>query len=503
MRHRPERLRVENELGQPRTLAAGEEQFARAGSGESILILGLGPEPGLLADILPSENVSYLECPAFAEQMPRKWEAAIPGQWRKLAPEELSPDFLASCTILVYSPAQRLFPSFWGPVLAGVRLGLDGENAPQALSDEIWLPARDSDLLTRELEHAFAAHGQKTTRIAPETAIHQLPEMLAQNRPKLYFSVNFRGLDPHGEIFYLLREADVDVVVWCVDNPFHLLSGLKSGFWRELLLCVTDEWFMEPLNSHGANTVMHLPLAGWPELYRNKARPVEHDAEGSVVFVGRSEFPDKRGFFSGLKVPDALLDEAIARMDKGQRSDFSWWADKFGIDRMWPGREVRRAGYGAEQSGKLWRTACLAQAAEAAPLTIYGDRKWESLVPLARFLRPPIDYYGPLPFVYESALCNLNMTSFLLPSGLTQRHFDVWLAGGLLLTDATPGLSIFPEELVREVNFACPRRIEGLVNKWSGRPEARKQLISDWRSLILAEHTYYRRMERVLDWFDG
>ena len=44
-----------------------------------------------------------------------------------------------------------------------------------------------------------------------------------------------------------------------------------------------------------------------------------------------------------------------------------------------------------------------------------------------------------------------------MSEALTQRHFDVWAAGGFLLTDRTPGLDIFPRELVEPIVLRPPR----------------------------------------------
>ncbi len=110
-------------------------------------------------------------------------------------------------------------------------------------------------------------------------------------------------------------------------------------------------------------------------------------------------------------------------------------------------------------------------------------------------LLPPVDYYGPLAGMYAQARCVVGAVSPLRPHGLTQRHFDVWAAGGLLVTDETPGLSIFPEELVRQSSYRAPREIGAAIE----RAEARRQeLIEAWRALIGREHTYPRRIDAIL-----
>ena len=114
-------------------------------------------------------------------------------------------------------------------------------------------------------------------------------------------------------------------------------------------------------------------------------------------------------------------------------------------------------------------------------------------------LRPPVDYYVRLPGVYAAAPFSLNMTSFLLPHGLNQRHFDVWAAGGFCLMDDSPGLALFPEELTKEVRFARPGEIPGLIARFTADAGEKARLARRWREHILAEHTYEKRMRRMLE----
>ena len=69
---------------------------------------------------------------------------------------------------------------------------------------------------------------------------------------------------------------------------------------------------------------------------------------------------------------------------------------------------------------------------------------------------PPVDYYAMLPALYRAAPFTLDVTSLLLPGGLTQRHFDVWQAGGFLLTATGSGMDIFLPILPRPSLYAAP-----------------------------------------------
>ncbi len=347
------------------------------------------------------------------------------------------------------------------------------------------------------------------------------PERLARNlalppgrsafpgRPSLFFCVNFRGLDKHGEAFRLWQRAGVPVAVWGVDNPWNLLSGLRDAFWKDVFLFVTDASFLPGLKAAGARHACHLPLAADARRFATDAAPEPVTPPlNPLVFVGRSAFPDKARFFVGQSVPKNMLHAELERTRVGERPDFFHWLHALGLDgpdtALWPGSAARKASLGAEECSFAWRLACL-KAALPEGLTVFGDQGWKTLLPEgtpagreAPDLRGPLDYYGSLGRVYRNAEFSLAMTSFLLPAGLNQRHFDVWAAGGFCLTDATPGLDLFPQELAEPVTFRRPEDIPRLAARFRADPEGKRELAARWRSLILAEHNYGQRMGTLL-----
>ena len=162
-----------------------------------------------------------------------------------------------------------------------------------------------------------------------------------------------------------------------------------------------------------------------------------------------------------------------------------------------PGPVQRQASLAAEEASREWRTETLRAAQVAGRLTVFGDDPWRALLPGVD-LRPMVDYYGPLASIYARAAFSLNATSLLLPRGLTQRHFDVWAAGGFLLTDATPGLDIFPRELTREISFSRPADLAPLLRRLEADEPRRETLRQAWRSLVMTEHAYEKRLETLL-----
>ncbi len=504
---RPSRLRVQSEMGQSRTLISDPNQYAGIHTGfkrDAILLLGLGPNPldirnrleedGLLSK---TNTIYYIEETPFIDQLPsHKREAflsAIPQNWIPMEKNAIKRNRFGR--IYSYRHALTLFPSFWGPLWAQT-LFRPPKFTPT--HQTVALVGDNNGLLIRELQTAFAELGFTVHMIAPDAVTEQLNKLFTHTCPELFLSINLEGFDDHGLLFERLCAAGIRCASWCVDNPFHLLSRIKAPFWKRLPLFVTDDWFCAPLRAHGAENVRALPLAVDPHIFK----PGRGDSAASIntaLFVGRSAFPGKNAFFAGCRLPADIVDQSEDALRHAERPHFGWWAKSLGQTSFWPDKSVRTVGFGAETASLALRTATLTEVGKECGLTVIGDEGWRDQLPGNIDLRPPVDYYGPLASLYEQAPVTLNMTSLLLPHGLTQRHFDVFAAGGLLITDNTPGLSLFPKDLTQPITFTAPQNAPSTIKTLLSNAPLARTLRADWRALLLNEHTYTKRLETLIN----
>lgn len=491
---RPKRISVINETGKRQSLPSGREYFELIPGTGIPIFLGLGPYPSEINKIFPEiVEADYIENEALFTTSSEKISPA-PSCLKKLKPEQLSSTRLSKAPLIIYSPSRKIFPSFWGPIISKALLGRHNPIKPSG-KNLIWITGDSNSLLTQELIEAAKQSGLQARIITPDNLHRNLLPLLDQETPEIILSINFSGLDKYGDNYYLLREAGVKVAVWMVDNPFHILSGLKSTFWHQVPLLVTDQWFVKPLIDHGAGKVAHMPLATDTSLFLPKAAKAPENMR-DIIFVGRSEFPDKKSFFAGCSMNRDEYSLAEEMIRNRKKPDFEFWVNKDIPDNFWPSSDIRRSGFKAEECGRLWRSACLESVQNK--LTLFGDINWENFLPYAD-IRQPIDYYTTLPVVYHTGKVTLNMTSPLLPDGLTQRNFDVWAAGGFLLTDKTNGLNIFPDDLVDTITFEGPDQIPDLCDNFLTSPDLRKEISNNWRQLILEKHTYKHRIKQLLN----
>lgn len=410
----------------------------------------------------------------------------------------------------------------------------------------IIIPDSGKTLLRKEIAQAFMAMGCEVTFVQPKSLIdhthpHYLPE-LANNSPALFFSINFLGLSHEQfgikETLRIMQEANGKVAVWCVDNPWNLLSGIRDPKWKELAIFVTDHSFLPSLERHGATSCFHLPLAGSPEL----SSPQKNNTFTEVsplVFVGRSSFPEKDTFYKGISLQEEIVTTSQSLLEKGERPDLLWWTEQLCFEKevFWPGKKQRAISLGAELSSLQWRKICLEHAAffsyseneseqkkgiqqkntktshvhakrdnTKESLDIFGDTGWNNVLSHNLIkdqkvrLFPSVDYYDQLPYVYANARYSLALTSMQLPMGLNQRHFDVWLAGGFCITDATRGLSLFPNDLTEPITFKRPSDICPLINSIESKGnDYRQTLQQHWKEEIRANHLYTHRVEFIFE----
>jgi len=492
---RPNRAVVIDETGARRTLAAGEAAFEVLTTGGRPLFLGLGPDTGVAAALAGGQPADWLECPAFEAAMGPDWLTRLPVGWRRLTPDELTPERIRAARVFRYRQNSRLFPSYWGPITARVQLALLPRPDRAGRSPGIVLPRPAKGLLEPEIARALTVLGRPAIDIAPEACPAALAALLSRETPSALLSINGAGLDDEGISAALLAEAGVPLAIWFVDNPFHILGRFRGGFWKQALLAVTDDSFIVPLRQLGADRTLHLPLGASSHFFAAEPTPGLADR---AVFVGRSAFAGRDAFFAGCRLPDGLSDTARAMIASGGRPDYFWWAGKLGLGALWPGKAGRAAGLGAETASLALRAGALGAVAGATALVVYGDEGWRELLPEGVTLRPPVDYYGALPGLYAGAGVTLNATSLLLPQGLTQRHFDVWAAGGCLVTDATPGLELFPAALTAPVRYASPGQAGKLAASLLAQPQRRADLATSWREAIAAGHRYEHRLAALL-----
>lgn len=513
---RPRRPRLPDWNGTPVSLPAGVEAWQEIGPAPHpaapTLLLGLGPEavPAPLA--AGAGAFFWLDAP---EMLNWRRGHALPlpaADCARPVSEAAARALAGCCRLLFYMPGMRLFPHFWGPLLGDLdarrlRTGNSEPRPAPAGPPAIILPGDAHTLLHQEL-HTAATRLRLPVipwpaRISPPQLaplLRRLADLPGSQSP-LFLSVNLRGLDPQGRIAHACRALGIRLAIWFVDMPWHVLSGLRLPWWRDFPLYVTDTSFLAPLREAGARRAAFLPLATAPHMWLTSP-PTPPTLP--PLFVGRASFPDHARFFAAAhpEHKDLVAAERLLSQTHEARTTLPhihWWQQRLHA-RGWPGMDIRLAGAGADACSRRRRTDWL-EVAMRAGFVLCGDAAWSHLLPGAT-VRPPVDYYGSLPTLYARSEAVLNVTSLLLPHSLSQRHFDVWATGGFLFSDPTPGLALFPPELVSPMRLSSPGDLPARLAALRACPDERAALSAAWRKELHNRHTYGHRLAQLLKTID-
>ena len=192
MTPRPLRIRIRDSLGRIRTLTEGPDSYERLDEGAShsisrcsrpVLLLGIGPHPAQLLPLVrrlqpEDSSVFWLESPDFLDALHDAGATLeLPAGWRKIDPAQaalLLPGLIreTSPIMFAYRQGRRLFPEFWGPLLALCLIpdGFSPEHAAPAAPPSVLLPGNASSLLHRELTQALEMEGLSPVHL-PDSSV--------------------------------------------------------------------------------------------------------------------------------------------------------------------------------------------------------------------------------------------------------------------------------------------------------------------------------------------
>lgn len=465
---------------------------------KNILLLGLGC---CLEDILPccqnKENIFFIESPQFSDRQ----FFAVPKNFRQLSETELlqsiSPEFTEQTDILLYKQNLQLFPRFWNKILIALRNRVMPQISSPKKDRRIFLSGSKNDLLHKELVQTISDMGYIPQELG-NASVQEILELADRNPPSLYLSINAQSLDKNGIIAEFLRQNNIPLALWFVDNPWNILSDFSQDWWKDCPIFLTDFSFAPKLSEEGAKKLYPLPLASHslPAAYQNLP-------EIPLFFVGNSAFANKQQYFSGCRLEHDFEQQLYACVKKSLEnkkelpSFHAIQQTLIPAEGLWLNKKQRLVSYAAAKADlfarKLWLEGL-------SPLiSIMGDNAWQDILQTPHTFYAPVNYYSELPSYYRSAFFTLNLTSLLMPGNLSQRHFDVWKHHGFLLSSPSPGMNIFTSDLVSQITVRNPQdcldRLEFLLTN----PNQKKDIQNTMQNDISQNHTYKHRLQRILE----
>uniref|UniRef100_I2PY75 Spore protein YkvP/CgeB glycosyl transferase-like domain-containing protein n=1 Tax=Desulfovibrio sp. U5L TaxID=596152 RepID=I2PY75_9BACT len=465
---------------------------------------------GLRAALAEDAGIHFFDDPDPAKAAARVADAAREASFAALA-------------VIAHPVYPRLDPGWYGGVTAGLRgyaAFRDRVAYPKFASGQA--PARVLLLsrpyfLYREIEAALTRLGLPWRRVATgdgetgeEGVVADILGAVADFRPDFALSVNHLGLDREGRLTDLFASLGLPLASWFVDSPRLILHDYAALASARTMVFSYDADALPAVKDLGFVHTAWLPLATDPDRFRPLAGAAgPHPWRARASFVGASMVPQADKALEKLApyplltahLPEAAADFA-ASPEKSAHAFLAAHPACAGPFAALPTAEARLDAELALtwEATRRYRLACVRGLLPFSPL-VAGDAAWETALPGAgRDWRrlPELHYYDELPGFYPRTDVNLNCTSLQMKGAVNQRVFDVPAAGGFVLTDAREQLAALFDPGREMAVYADPAEIPDMVRHYLAHPDARARLTQAGRARVLAEHTYDRRLIRLV-----
>ncbi|MCA9773327.1 MAG: glycosyltransferase, partial [Myxococcales bacterium] len=424
-------------------------------------------------------------------------------------------------TTVVHWPSVRRAPDFYEPIQSAVR-DLTSRQARRSLAYPKLRGERFKVLfldtgfhLQRECAKALRSLGHKVEMFRNEDAngdfrldfVDAFREAVLGYRPDMVFTINHKGFDKRGDLTHMLEVFELPLVSWFVDSPTVVHQGREENVSPWVSLFTWEKSYIEPLQALGFEETHYLPLATDPSLFRPHDKLPKRKAwlGGDVAFVGnsmveaRARWDRKAPFVAGL---GALIDRAVdTQLADRARPMRAVLEDLIKSERWQPASEAEFADLEATciiEATLRYRLAVV-NATRSRNVEIYGDAQWKALIPGYAELKPWVDYYEDLPYLYRFHNFNVNATSLQMDSAVNQRVFDVAACGAFLLTDWQADLDTLFDASRELVVYQSPEEIPELIDYYRVHTAERDRIREAAHFRVRREHTYQHRIAAIVD----
>lgn len=355
----------------------------------------------------------------------------------------------------------------------------------------------------RECGRALEALGHRVVRVQlgtrgnvgePNESLDLLLQATLAHAPDFLLSVNLIGFDYVGWFGEVIDAIGLPTALWCVDAPFFIGQG-----WVPLPteLCSFFSWdksFLPELRRRGFSSVVHLPLATDPEIFKPLPQ-VSLSRQLPLTFVGHSLSALEKKWRGRLSETERMSAEAKVSELLGDRMALLRYAAAIGPPIS---RDAQKLAYANFLASRHYRQKLLSVFPQR-DLHLFGDEEgWHALLPKAH-AHGSVEYGEGLRDVFCHSEINFNATNLQMPRTVNQRVFDVPASGAFLLTDEQDELKDYFEPNVEMAVYRSAEEARALYLRFRRDPKSRARMVGLARKRILAEHTYVHRVAVLVE----
>ncbi len=333
--------------------------------------------------------------------------------------------------------------------------------------------------------------------------------------PDFVFSFNYFPI-----VSLACKKADMRYVAWVYDNPFVMLYSYTIIYPGNYVFVFDKELYLE-FHSAGIQTVHYLPLAANTDRLSKMndfstfgKSPWKNETD--IAFVG-SLYTEKHQFYERLEgiTPHTrgYLEGIMAAQKKVYGYNFiqELLTPEIIEDlmRVLPMQPDPTSVESVEYLYAQYVINRKITATERSELLSAIGRKYsyDLYTPDRTLQLPgcinhgPVDYYDMAPYVFKSTKINLNISLRSIKSGIPLRAFDIFGAGGFLLTNFQAD---FLDDFVPDEDFVYFENKDDLLAKidyYLMHEDERSAIAANGLHKVSSSHTYHHRIDEILSYF--
>ena len=156
--------------------------------------------------------------------------------------------------------------------------------------------------------------------------------------------------------------------------------------------------------------------------------------------------------------------------------------------------DVTFAGSYTEKRGQILRTSV-----NKFNLTIFGDEGFFNDPVLKKYTHKKVQHGRELADIYRESKINLNIIGNNITTSVGMREFEIWGAGGFLISENCTGLQDVFENDKNFITFDSIDDLHEKIEYYLSHPEERIRLIKLNQQKIINEHTYNQRVKKIVE----
>jgi spore maturation protein CgeB len=345
----------------------------------------------------------------------------------------------------------------------------------------------------RELGHEVLA--LKIPR-DPSQMLQLLLKSCIEIKPDCIIGNNHLGFDEEGKIAHILKELQIPVIFWYLDDFRFIIFNGKHHANPFTAIFTFEEKQVFPLKKLGFENAFYLPTAASFDPDGQYEDPQFAFLKNAVTFVGNS--------FETTKIRrqkshyNSLLSSRLspAEMENLQHDLVHQIEKRFA--NHFPDKDslYHFAAYAAAEASQIYRKHTLSHLHDKY-FQIFGDDKWKELLHNAK-IQPASHYETNTPKVYHHSFINLNLSSQQLENTVSMRPFDVPAAGGFLLTDWKESLADLFDVQKEIAAFHSIEEMNDKIAYFRKNPTEREKIRQKACERVKKEHLVRHRVEQLL-----